>query len=147
MKASEFYMRQIQGEWGEEVRSMLDIAALIRAEAGVEHGTVLDTVPDADVAQWRGMKAKDFRHAQGYRLRELRLVRELTQLDLARRLKIAQRTVGDLENGVTNMTVHNLIKISSALGITPELFMAYTPSEYLLLAREWKRQTKRKKRS
>ena len=49
------------------------------------------------------------------RLAEMRKKRNMTQMALARAVGIAQPSISDMENGNTNPTLENLIKIAKVL--------------------------------
>jgi transcriptional regulator with XRE-family HTH domain len=59
----------------------------------------------------------------GRRVRELRLAREFTQEELARRAQLDPKHVQTVEAGKSNVTVATLLALSDALGCRlPDLF-------------------------
>jgi transcriptional regulator with XRE-family HTH domain len=60
----------------------------------------------------------------GERIRYMRKDRRLTQLDLAKKLKISQGAMSQLEKGQINLTVPMLIQISYFLDVHPGVFFA-----------------------
>lgn len=59
----------------------------------------------------------------GRRIAELRGTAGLSQGELARKLRTTPQWVSQLERGTRSPTVHTLVKIANALGVTiPDLF-------------------------
>ena len=59
----------------------------------------------------------------GRRIAELRGAADLSQGELARKLRTTPQWVSQLERGTRSPTVHTLVKIANALGVTiPDLF-------------------------
>lgn len=56
----------------------------------------------------------------GNNLYKVRKAKGLTQAEVAERAELSDRTYADIERGSTNMRVDTLIKICSALNITPD---------------------------
>lgn len=55
----------------------------------------------------------------GYKIRELRLQKRLTQEELAKRAGVTRTTICNIENGVQdNIKVKNLKGIADALGVS-----------------------------
>ncbi len=54
-----------------------------------------------------------------HKVRQLRLQKGLTQLDLARRAGVSQASLSDIETGKCNPTVRMLVKVARALGVAP----------------------------
>ncbi len=60
------------------------------------------------------------------KLRARRNALDLTQKDLAKLIKAQQPYVADLENGVRHPTLETLAKLSEALNVGPDFFLAPT---------------------
>jgi transcriptional regulator with XRE-family HTH domain len=54
----------------------------------------------------------------GNNIRKYRLMKSLTQLDLAVACGFEESSIGRLENGNTNPTIKTLLKVANALDIT-----------------------------
>lgn len=65
------------------------------------------------------MLITDLRHI-GEKLYTLRKGRGLTQAEVAERAELSDRTYADIERGGVNMRIETLLKICSALNITPD---------------------------
>lgn len=69
------------------------------------------------------MVAESTRADLGRRVRELRVSRGLSQVDLAHKARMSRVFVGDVENGHKSATVETLEKLARALDVTiAELF-------------------------
>ena len=55
----------------------------------------------------------------GNKLYSIRRSKGFTQVEVAEKAELSDRTYADIERGSTNMRVETLIKICGALGITP----------------------------
>lgn len=55
----------------------------------------------------------------GAKLYEIRRNKGLTQADVAEKAELSDRTYADIERGHVNMRIETLLKICSALNITP----------------------------
>ena len=55
----------------------------------------------------------------GDRLYEIRTKKLMSRLEVAEKAQLSDRTYADIERGSTNMRIETLVKICSALGITP----------------------------
>lgn len=65
------------------------------------------------------MQGQELRDAFAANVREWRRFRNLTQVDLARAVKIAQAHVSNIENGNTFPSPEVIAAIADALGVTP----------------------------
>ncbi|HQO30982.1 MAG TPA: helix-turn-helix transcriptional regulator, partial [Chitinophagales bacterium] len=54
----------------------------------------------------------------GNKIRTLRELRKLTQENVSNELDITQKTYSNIENGITDMTISILYKISGVLGFS-----------------------------
>lgn len=61
--------------------------------------------------------------AFGERVRELRLDRGLSQEALAERAGLSRNYVGDVERGMKNLSLYNLLRIAKALGVDAGLLV------------------------
>ena len=68
------------------------------------------------------VKHKDIKKEFGDRLRVLRRERQLSQEDLALKCGLDRTYVGGVERGERNISLLNIHKIASALGISPKDF-------------------------
>jgi transcriptional regulator with XRE-family HTH domain len=69
------------------------------------------------------------KQAVGQRLRAIRLAQGMSQEKLAELLGITQSNVSGLERGVRSLTIHQVAKLASALGVsTDELLLGATPN-------------------
>ena len=67
--------------------------------------------------------------AVGQRLRAIRLAQGMSQEKLAELLGITQSNVSGLERGVRSLTIHQVAKLASALGVsTDELLLGRSPN-------------------
>ncbi len=62
--------------------------------------------------------AKGFAVKLGFRLRELRLKKNLSQMDVAKKAVMARPTLTMIEGGKQNATLFMLSKIAKVLGVT-----------------------------
>jgi transcriptional regulator with XRE-family HTH domain len=58
------------------------------------------------------------------KIREFRKNAKLSQLGLSKKIGIPQTTLSDFENGKTEPTISNLLKIAEGLGVTINDFIA-----------------------
>lgn len=65
------------------------------------------------------MQGQELRAAFASNVREWRHFREMTQVDLARAVKITQAHVSDIEKGKTFPSPEVIASIADALGVTP----------------------------
>lgn len=65
----------------------------------------------------------------GKRLRNLRLERSLSQLDLATICDVEKSTISRIENGRTNMTLKTMLILSNALNLDLPTFVDISKSE------------------
>jgi transcriptional regulator with XRE-family HTH domain len=56
------------------------------------------------------------------KLREIRLIKGLTQENVAYELGISQKAYSNLENGKTCLSQENLLKLSKIFNVTPDVF-------------------------
>jgi transcriptional regulator with XRE-family HTH domain len=56
----------------------------------------------------------------GARIRSLREARALTQVEIAKALGITQSNVSAIERGARSLTVHQVVKLSKALGASAD---------------------------
>ncbi len=61
----------------------------------------------------------DIRNSFGKRLRELRLARGLSQEELALRCNLDRSYIGQVERGERNISLINIYKVASGLGVAP----------------------------
>ncbi len=61
--------------------------------------------------------------AVGGNIRRERLVREMNQTELARRVGLSRTSVTNLELGRQSILVHQLVSIANALGVAPASLM------------------------
>lgn len=72
----------------------------------------------------------DARKTFGLRLRELRLARGLSQESLAELAKLDRTYVSSCERGHRNISLENIYRLASALGVEPaELLRRHTSNE------------------
>lgn len=53
------------------------------------------------------------------RIKQLRIEKHLTQLDISRLLKVSQSAISQWENGETSPRTKTMLKLSKILGCTP----------------------------
>jgi transcriptional regulator with XRE-family HTH domain len=68
------------------------------------------------------IKEEDVRHLVGMNVRRLRLLRNLSQLDLAVNADLTHNFINDLENGKKGISCRSLAKLSIALEVEPFQF-------------------------
>jgi len=68
------------------------------------------------------VKQKDIKKEFGDRLRVLRRERQLSQEDLALKCGLDRTYIGGVERGERNISLLNIHKIASALGVSPKDF-------------------------
>ena len=68
------------------------------------------------------VKQKDIKREFGDRLRVLRRERQLSQEDLALKCGLDRTYIGGVERGERNISLLNIHKIASALGVSPKDF-------------------------
>lgn len=68
--------------------------------------------------QTRGGVQEQFLKALGLRIRELRSKQGYSQEGFADRCGVHRTFMGTVERGESNLSFHNLVKISAALGVT-----------------------------
>jgi transcriptional regulator with XRE-family HTH domain len=56
----------------------------------------------------------------GKRVRVIRLKKQMTQTDLAERLRVSRNYISRIETGVENMSLKNIEKLARALGVSPD---------------------------
>ena len=67
------------------------------------------------------MNFEEYKIKVGKRIKQIRKEKKLTQMDLdIEPNEIPVRTLQDIENGRTNVTLKNLFYISKKLGVKPE---------------------------
>ena len=66
---------------------------------------------------------KDDMHAVGARILTIRRSRGLTQADVAEKAGLSDRAYADIERGSSNMRVDTLMRICSALDVTPNAIL------------------------
>ena len=66
------------------------------------------------------VKQKDIKKEFGDRLRVLRRDRQLSQEDLALKCGLDRTYIGGVERGERNISLLNIHKIASALGVSPK---------------------------
>ncbi len=69
-------------------------------------------------------KIKATRKKLGGRIRELRKAAGITQEELGERASLNYKFIGELERGRVNVSLDSLVKLASALGVTPASFFA-----------------------
>jgi len=67
----------------------------------------------------------------GNEIRELRRRRDWSQLELAVRSGVGERTIARLEAGIGVPTLDNLLRLAAALGADPGEFVRYFPQPEL----------------
>ncbi len=67
----------------------------------------------------------------GNRLRAIRKQRGFTQMDVADKADISDRTYADIERGFQNMRINTLCKICTSLEITPDYLLVDNQEEDL----------------
>lgn len=70
------------------------------------------------------MEKSTIYEAVGGNIRRERLVRELNQTELARRVGLSRTSITNLELGRQSILVHQLVSIANALGVDPALLIA-----------------------
>ncbi len=70
------------------------------------------------------MTKKDFQIQVGRRIRELRMKKGFSQMELAYRCNFEKSNMNRIESGNTNITTYNLFIITSELEISLEHFFA-----------------------
>ena len=79
--------------------------------------------PDTSVVP-RPPKNEEFSKAEaGRRIRALREQRGMTQVELARALKLPQSNVSEMERGARGLTVHQALKLARALRVTTDTIL------------------------
>ncbi len=69
------------------------------------------------------------KQAVGQRLRAIRMAQGMSQTKLAELLGITQSNVSGLERGVRSLTIHQVAKLATALGVsTDELLLGTSPN-------------------
>jgi len=69
------------------------------------------------------------KQAVGQRLRSIRIAQGMSQTKLAELLGITQSNVSGLERGVRSLTIHQVAKLATALGVsTDELLLGRSPN-------------------
>jgi transcriptional regulator with XRE-family HTH domain len=69
-------------------------------------------------------KIKETRKMLGERIRQLRKSAGLTQEELGERASLNYKFIGELERGRVNVSLDSLVKIATALGVTPGNFFS-----------------------
>ncbi len=59
----------------------------------------------------------------GERLKEVRLKKDMSQGDIARKLGVHRSYISGIERGVRNPTIKNIEKIAAALGVSPHTLL------------------------
>lgn len=72
----------------------------------------------------------------GNRLLEVRKKSGLTQVEVAERASITERTYADIERGTKNMRVDTLCRICSSLNISPDYLLVSDYKKKLALSQE-----------
>lgn len=70
------------------------------------------------------MEKSTIYEAVGGNIRRERLVRELNQTELARRVGLSRTSITNLELGRQSILVHQLVSIANALGVDPASLIA-----------------------
>ena len=66
---------------------------------------------------------KEFQKSIGERVKYLRVLRGLSQLDLAVNCGYEKTTISRIENGRANITLKTILKLSNGLEIEPHLLL------------------------
>lgn len=89
----------------------------------------LKNQPDTPVMPRRSKTQLVSKQAVGQRLKAIRLSQGMSQEKLAELLGITQSNVSGLERGVRSLTIHQVAKLASALGVsTDELLLGASPN-------------------
>jgi transcriptional regulator with XRE-family HTH domain len=59
----------------------------------------------------------------GKRVRAIRLKKEMTQTDLAEKLRVSRNYISRIETGVENMSLKNIEKLARVLGVRPDTLL------------------------
>ncbi|GFN34643.1 helix-turn-helix domain-containing protein [Tepidimicrobium xylanilyticum] len=65
---------------------------------------------------------KDIKYLIGQRIKELRIEKDLSQEELAKKANINRTYMNGVENGKRNISIINLNKIINALGVSYQAF-------------------------
>lgn len=70
------------------------------------------------------MKPEQLESIVSHRIRDLRLLRGMTQQDLAEAIGVHAPHISDLERGIKSPTVGTLAKLAEALDVEPEALLS-----------------------
>ena len=73
------------------------------------------------VEAWLRDEMRDF----GRRVRDLRIMRRMTQEQLAAKAELDPKSLGAVERGERNVTLRNILKIAHGLNVEPAMLFLY----------------------
>lgn len=69
----------------------------------------------------------------GYRLRELRLSKQMTQAQVAKRLNLSKTTISGYENNIKTPSIDVLVRLSNLYGVTSDYILGIEKKKVLVI--------------
>lgn len=73
------------------------------------------------------IKSSDFLFNMGNRIQKARLVKNITQEQLAEKIDTSTQYISDLERGIVGCSIYTLIKLSNVLNISTDFILKRKP--------------------
>ena len=69
----------------------------------------------------------------GYRLRELRLSKQMTQAQVAKRLNLSKTTISGYENNIKTPSIDVLVRLANLYGVTSDYILGSEKKKVLVI--------------
>ncbi|HJB25770.1 MAG TPA: helix-turn-helix domain-containing protein [Firmicutes bacterium] len=69
----------------------------------------------------------------GYRLRELRLSKQMTQAQVAKRLNLSKTTISGYENNIKTPSIDVLVRLANLYGVTSDYILGIEKKKVLVI--------------
>ncbi len=69
----------------------------------------------------------------GYRLRELRLSKQMTQAQVAKRLNLSKTTISGYENNIKTPSIDVLVRLANLYGVTSDYILGMEKKKVLVI--------------
>lgn len=69
----------------------------------------------------------------GYRLRELRLSKQMTQAQVAKRLNLSKTTISGYENNIKTPSIDVLVRLANLYGVTSDYILGIEKKKMLVI--------------